>query len=80
MKSSEKLYCCRTYLYATLVYRVNSLFLAKKFSLWILSPLSVLLYYYASFYIVTIRPDNFLLSGLSGIRPDSEIHYPVHPY
>ena len=27
-----------------------------------------------------IRPDNFLLSGLSGIRPDSKIHYPVHPY
>ena len=25
-----------------------------------------------------IRPDNCLLSGLSGIRPDSEIHYPVH--
>ena len=29
--------------------------------------------------INTIRPDNFVLSGLSGIRPDSEIHYPVHP-
>ena len=27
-----------------------------------------------------IRPDNFLLSGLSGIRPDGKIHYPVHPY
>ena len=27
-----------------------------------------------------IRPDSFSLFGLSGIRPDSEIHYPVHPY
>ena len=27
-----------------------------------------------------IRPDNFLLSGLSDIRPESKIHYPVHPY
>ena len=26
-----------------------------------------------------IRPDNFVLSGLSGIRPDIKIHYPVHP-
>ena len=27
---------------------------------------------------VAIRPDNILLSGLSGNRLDSEIHYPVH--
>ena len=26
-----------------------------------------------------IRPDFFLISGQSGIRPDSKNYYPVHP-